>query len=689
MSDSLHAFGGGFPAGTYDAYAEITPLGFGSGDQVYIGFQVYLKAADLAAWAANNRNGPIFALMLLQSGGFGDQWSLYDQDPDGAYDFIEMGYHGDTSGMPTGDAWHTVEYLLDLPNAYGPMTIKLDGTTIATDSFGPGNPFTNPPDKLRFGAMRNGASAAINGDIYFGEIRVGSSDGAFDKFHFDPSTAVDLSAFSSTHGTVSLDTAPSSPPAFGGGGGGGGSTFADDTATDGGAGGVRIGVAFNDTTFEENPEWTFLTALESVRAASYTIDKGKQDEQAQVGATQVVINLFDRDGTLDPTKTEGPYYGLIDALLQVRIELFNPVTNTWHSRFRGFIQDLDYVPYSGSHVDPAGVVEGYYSLQISCVGIMEPITAIELQLGAFGDSPPPGAEGFVFFDNATFQDRITQVWGNAGIPTGWLVAFEGNVEMAESRYSPSDNVMSVVQDAVDAELPTVANAYEDRFGRLAVHGRLAELDPVGTFESTTPDRWDFTEWKAGDERAVLASPTDTAQIREAPFNRGLAHLVNSAFCTPAGIAQADRAGQLSTDSASIAKYGIRSWSKENLYIAEGLLTGNTALEETRAYADFQVANGKNPHNRFTGLTFKSMHPDDERAAPNWDLLCRCDVQDSLEVTITFAGRPADIPNFNLEPFFILGIHEQVTPLTDTYAMVTTRLDVAPRPLETAGLATPG
>lgn len=460
----------------------------------------------------------------------------------------------------------------------------------------------------------------------------------------------------------------------------------------GSAGGVRIGIAFDDVTFEPDPTWTYITALADVTAAAYEIERGKQTEQEQVGTTKLTVNVFDKTGVLDPTNSSSAYYGLIEPLLQIQVELWNPCALEWQSRFRGFIQDYDYVPYPGSRVDPGGVVAGFSALQISAVGIMEPLSAIQLQIGAFGDTPPAGTEGNVFFDNATFQDRITQVWGNAGIDSFWLVAFTGNVEMAESRYAPSDNVMSVVQDAVDAELPTVANAFEDRFGRLACHGRLAEFDPHGTWLSIGADDatrnavWEFHQWKCGDGSAVAASPSDTAHIRSFAFNRGLANIFNSAYCTRAGIAEADKAGQLSIDPTSIGKYGIRSWSKENLYIDSGLLTGNTGDEETKAFADFIVANFKNPTNRVTDLTFKSMDADDPRAAATWDLLCRVDVSDSIAITITLPGRAADSPNWSLEPFFVQGSSERVTPLNPDYALVETRLDVTPRPLNSGAIA---
>ena len=56
--------------------------------------------------------------------------------------------------------------------------------------------------------------------------------------------------------------------------------------------------------------------------------------------------------------------------------------------------------------------------------------------------------------------------------------------------------MTAIQDAVDAEFPGVGNVYGDRLGRLAIHGRYARFDPLGTEAMTAG--WDFHDWKAGD-----------------------------------------------------------------------------------------------------------------------------------------------------------------------------------------------
>ena len=153
----------------------------------------------------------------------------------------------------------------------------------------------------------------------------------------------------------------------------------------GGAGGVRIGVAFDDVTLEPTPTWTYLTATPHL-AAGYQIDRGRQYEFDKVDTGTAVVQINDIHGTLDPTNSSSPYTGKLEPLRQIQIELLNPVTDSWVTRYRGFVEDYDYT------IDPSQKVA---RLQISCVDLFEVLTAIEMQpvpnpsddsLAAFGDN---------------------------------------------------------------------------------------------------------------------------------------------------------------------------------------------------------------------------------------------------------------------------------------------------------------
>jgi hypothetical protein len=450
------------------------------------------------------------------------------------------------------------------------------------------------------------------------------------------------------------------------------------------AGGVRIGVAFDDATLEPSPTWTYLTDTDQL-VAGYTINRGRQFEFDKTDTGTATVTVYDQDGVLDPTLSTGPYYNKLEPLLQIIIDLWNPVASEYQTRYRGFIEDFNY------GIDPSQQVT---RLEMSCVDLFEILTAIEMQPGQFGDTPPAAAAGYVFFDNATVQDRITQVLGDAGVPTAFYVVFTGNVYCSESTYSPSENVLQVIQDAADAEFPTVSNVYCDRLGRLCFHGRLAKFDPEGTASGASPGAWDlnggspFTPWNVGDGAAVAASITDTAQIRTLSFNRGLSKVFNSAFCTPNGFDQRvdDITAQLKEDLPSIGTFGIRSWSAENLLIAAptgdalhatgaSILTGNNALDECALYADFVKSNYAEPRNRITEITFRSLQPTDSRAVAVWAFLSKCDIADQVSVTETSPGGGG----FTAEPFFIEGIREDAKPLNGSYADVTVSLDLSPQP----------
>ncbi len=429
------------------------------------------------------------------------------------------------------------------------------------------------------------------------------------------------------------------------------------------AGGVRIGIAFDDPTLEPTPTWTYLTDTDNL-VAGYTKDVGRQFEFDRTDTGTATVTINDQDGVLDPTNSGGPYYTKIEPLLQIQIELLNPVTSVYHTRFRGFIRDFNY------GVSPA---QNVTRLEIDCVDLLEILTAIEMLPGQFGDTAPVADYGDIFFDNASAHDRVVQVMGNAGIPTEFYVVFTLNVDLQEYSYAAAENVLQVVQDVADAEFPTVASVYVDRLGRLAVHGREGRFDPVTTAAGAGA-AWAFNQWKAGDGSAVAASLSDTAQVRSFSFNRGLSKVFNSAYCTPNKVSTADKAAQLVTDPTSIGLYGIRSWSAENLLVESGTTTGLDANGECFLFAQNIIDNYKSPKNRVTDLTFKSLHPDDPRAAANWKLLCECDIADTIDISI---GNPGG-GGFFSEPGFIEGVHEEVAPLVSEFALVTTSLDVSPR-----------
>lgn len=454
------------------------------------------------------------------------------------------------------------------------------------------------------------------------------------------------------------------------------------------AGGVRVGVAWDDGPLVASPTWQYLTDDDNL-VAGYDIDRGNPSEFDRTGGTDVTVTIWDQQGLLDPTNSAGVFYNKIEPGVQIKIDLRNPCrigeTDEWETRFRGWIDEYNYDVQPFVHQVGSGATVGVTALSLECIGIRELLDRIEMQPGEFGDTPPKGAEGQVFFDNASAHDRITQVFTNAGIPSDFVVVFSLNVDMQESSYSPSESCNQPIQDAADAEFPTVSNAYPDRLGRYCVHGREAKFDPATVAAGAGSSAWDFHHWKAGDEHAVRLSISDTAQLRELSYNRGWKFVRNSAFCTPNGILDTDVPGQYVKDTVSIGQFGYGSWSAENLLIDSGVTTGNTANEECLMFANYVIANYAEPRNRITNIAFKSMRPEDTRAAANWQLLTKLDISDLIDVSVRGPGDSSSAYIFNAEPFFVEGVRETATPLTPEYAMVTLNLDLSPQAYFTVGL----
>jgi hypothetical protein len=428
----------------------------------------------------------------------------------------------------------------------------------------------------------------------------------------------------------------------------------------------RFNIAFDDPTLTWAPTWTRLDSTPNL-VASYTIDRGRQYELDQTDTGRATVEITDRDGILDPTNPTGPYYGKIEPLLQAVVQRWNPISSAWRTRFRGFVEDYDYV------FDPS---QRLNKLVVSLVDLFEILAAVELTRPHFGDATTKGEGlGQVKYPSQTMDARIERILAEAGIPASFYVVFTGNVELYKSIYSPGESALIAIQEAVDAEWPGVSNAYVDRLGRLAVHGRLAKFYPAETAANAGSANWDYIEWQAGDGAAVQADTTgQLAHIRSFAFNRGLAKIINSAVATPWAIADEAVEGQHYEDATSKAKYGVRSWSAQSLLTRKGLLDDSSALVETKRFARYYVDNYKTPRNRITEIGFRTMRPGQDGATETWNLLARIDIADSLEITIDSPGGGG----FTGASFFVEGIHETSRPLNPSYDDVELTLDLSPR-----------
>lgn len=431
-------------------------------------------------------------------------------------------------------------------------------------------------------------------------------------------------------------------------------------------------MAFGANTLDPTPSWTDITTNNNL-VAEATIDRGRSFEIDQTDTGRMSVTLNDVDNLLDPFGS-GPYAGQIEPLTQIKLDLHDPVTNVWTTIWRGYVTDYDY------EVHPS---ERMTAVTLDCSDTFEILAAIAMQpdnVTTFGDPPPAGADGNIFFDNANeVRERMFQVLGNAGWPPELAAIFSGNVSLYESSYAPGENVLTVLQDAADSEFPGVGNIFTSKDGIFTFHGRMAKFDPEGVIAANPSITWNFTRWKAGDGAAILASPTDTAQIRSLGYTRGVTRIINFASASSITTKDKDLKGQNVMDNTSIGKFGYRTWTKSNLFTEHGWLTGNDSNDECKLFAQYYVDNYANPRERVTNLSFRSLDPWDSRAAPNWALLCGVEISDHLALFANWSGGGT----FFDEGFYIEGLHYDIKPLRNTptdaasYADVTLTLDLSP------------
>lgn len=416
-----------------------------------------------------------------------------------------------------------------------------------------------------------------------------------------------------------------------------------------------LSVAPTDTIFTVLPTWTRLDNLGGgLRVVQVEINRGRQSEFERTDTGTMTVTFHDRFGDVDPT--------VVDWISRpIAFAVRDPVTDQWHPRFRGSVDDHRYV------LDPS-VVKG--TVEIEAVDALDYFANFELAPGLAGDPPPPQSEGYVFYEDTAVtgpQIRINQALADAGWPSGLASVFTGNVNLLETVYSPGESILAVMQDAADAEFPGVANLFVDKYGVLCFHGRRARFDPVNV--AATATHWDFHQWTAGGAGIQLRPPFACTRSRRL--------IRNAAMCYPQNIAQAERVNQVATDPASIATHGVRSWSAENLITKDGITSGLSGPEECLTFADYIIDNYANPATRIDQITFLALRPDDIRAPDLWEFVTQVDISDQITITRSHPGGGG----FSAETYFVEGISETWRPLVkdlDTgYPFVEMTLDLSP------------
>jgi hypothetical protein len=250
------------------------------------------------------------------------------------------------------------------------------------------------------------------------------------------------------------------------------------------------------------------------------------------------------------------------------------------------------------------------------------------------------------------------------------VVFTGNVNVNETLYDPTDVVLQGLRDAADAEFPGIANVYEDRFGRVAFHGRQARFDPEGTQDGAN---WVFHRWHAATRADVT---TGRAQIREFSFNRPRARIINSYLAWP----RADENGVtfdqsliptlLQTDASSISSYGYRGDEAPDLIVKDAYVGGAVAADLCVSFGQFYITNYSQPRKAIQQVVLRSLDPVDARADATWNLMCNCDISDAINLTVAEAG-------LSDAPYFVDGVQVECRTLSPAYDLVSVTPNLTP------------
>lgn len=358
---------------------------------------------------------------------------------------------------------------------------------------------------------------------------------------------------------------------------------------------------------------------------------------------------------------------------QICLQAFDPVAGEWVPQFRGVIDNI--TADVRGNASPRFPVSG---VQFDCVDIFDYLAGVRfLADGTFGDAVSGGSVVYAF---GPADDRANDLLENAGLDSSMKVVFTLNVDVNETLYDNSDNVLAALRDVCDAEFPGIGNAYVDKRGgpdgtggRVAVHGRFARFDPDGTAAGATAGAWDFTRWTAATRGDV---GTTNAHIREFTYSYPRARIINSYLAYP----REDEAGVTfdksliptleKQDAGSIAAYGYRGRTAPDLIIREHKTNGNTGADECELFGEFYVNNYSEPRRNIETVTFKSVWPHEQFAAATWQTMLGMDISDILNVTVGEAGVGA-------EDYYVEGIQMSVRAANKHFDLVQVTPNLSP------------
>jgi len=624
-----------------------------TGADLWAGFDVYfvggMPTVDgqisgyVAAFAKSG--GESDGLFVTQVSG-ADKWRT-DYDSDGPFATVATG------------SWIHVDFRFK-PGTPIASELWIDGVDQAIDVTGVNN--ANAITGVAYGAWFPGGWETAY-ELYVANPSIGTTKGGNEVWSsslsgglgdFDDvvtGAGATLEVIADPTGTV-----PDGPGDTSTGADGGGGTDVGDPH-----GGVLVAVAYDADAFDAAPEWTSLAGVQSVK-----IDRGRQYELDRTSTGTATITLVDTTGDYDPTNA-GADPGAGDPMKQIKIELVHPVTEENWMLFRGFVSNWWVEPH---------VTENWNIVTIECADALDLFAAAELTATdplTYGDTVPVGSDGDVFYEETNeldaVQTRIRQVLTELGWPSALTSIFTGNVALQEVVYAARTPALTVMQDAADAEFPTVSNLYVSKTGKVTFHGRFSRFDPTNT-------QYHINDWNVGDKAAADASPSTVVPV-SVPFGFGKdkENLFTAALAVPKDMNDEDIEGQYLVDSVAAGNIGLRTWSAEGLLTLRG--NGNTtAAAETLLMADYVKDNYATAPIRIGQITIRPQTPTGTYGQATWDLMTGIDISDRVFVTTSHVGGGG----FSNVGFYTEGIHYVIEPMGDASPECTLTLDVSPTSL---------
>lgn len=414
-----------------------------------------------------------------------------------------------------------------------------------------------------------------------------------------------------------------------------------------------VSVAFDDTALEANPTWTRLDTDYQVQSIS--IRRGRRYESDRMDAGRATITLIDTTGDFDPTY---PLAAFADRLLpgkQAGVALRNPTDGSWSPLIRGHVEGwyydvhptLDFATVTIEVADALAMLSRFELTQDTEYAQDTALDACRTRIKAVLDA-------FDWPGDGNALDTLREIRS-------------GNVGLQAATYSFRTSALSIIQDAADAEFPTVANFYAAKDGKLTFFGRYSRFQPDDV-------AYHIDTWYLGDQAAANLDAANTVPLSP-PMSYSVDNgmVFNTATATYKGITAADISSQVSTDTAGVTEMGVMPWSAEDLLTSNGE-GPTTAGEETLLFSQYITENYATAAVRLGRLTVRPQSEGSDYGDATWALLCGVELNDIVNVSFT-TGWGGGLTG---EEFFVEGIQYEIRPMRGSVWETTLTLDVSPK-----------